>query len=63
MKRYVTRGKSADDWDYREDTPPRTSIDVWQREDKPRPTGLLDAAGNELYSVETPTTIGFVRFQ
>ena len=63
MKRYVTRGKGADSWDYEEARPPTLSLAVIEANPEPVFTGLLDAAGNRLYSVDELDPIGFVRFK
>lgn len=63
MKRYVTKAKSAEDWDYAEARPPVVSMMVSERSPEPVFTGLYDAAGNQLFSVDELDPIGFVRFK
>lgn len=43
-------------WDY----PPR-SIEIYETECTPQPTGLLDKSGEKLFRVRVKEPIGFVR--
>lgn len=36
-----------------------TSVDVFERDSGPVPTGLLDKNGNELFAQDVPNPIGF----
>lgn len=57
MRRYVARPTSREWWD---DEPMLPHLTVYEPDDRPRETGLLDQHGNELVSVPERRPIGFV---
>lgn len=62
MTRYVSltkppRNWTDDDGDWWPDGPP--TISVLQEDDSPRPTGLLDKRGVEIYEMRDRPKIGF----
>lgn len=60
MRRYTVRPRSHDWWD---DEPMLPHLTVYEPDDRPRPTGLLDHHGNELMAVDEREPIGFMRFR
>jgi len=59
MRRYITRPKGWEgDWSNYPGPAPLT-ITVWERENGPQKTGLLDSLGEPLYAIDEPEPIGF----
>lgn len=64
MKRYVTlahKPKSADMWDG-PDAESYLARTVFEPEPKAIRSGILDASGNDIYMIDEPDEIGFVRW-
>lgn len=61
MTRYIAipqRPKASDDW---EDRPPvAAATTVYEREEEPEKTGLLDVNGTPLYRVKDKIKMGFL---
>lgn len=56
-RRYITR--SAWEWSDGDDFISMTSDTIILEDDRPRPSGLYDANGDELYSVREKLPFGF----
>lgn len=64
MRRYVTmRRPRLAAMDNDPDAEDYLSRTVYEPDDAPQPTGLLDAQGNELYAINEMDPIGFIRFR
>lgn len=64
MRRYVTKRPRmniewAEDWEYAGNHTMETNVTVFEKDNHPIPTGLLDANGVELYAVDERDPIGF----
>lgn len=59
-RRYTIRPAASDYWD---DVPMLPTLTVYEPDDRPRPTVLVDHHGNDLVAIEEREPIGFVRFR
>jgi len=59
-RRYVTLWAPVGEWT--EEPHGGASIDVIEAENAPRPTGLLDKDGREMFALEERPAVGFLRF-
>lgn len=63
MRRYIIKPRARYSEDLREECPDiGMAHTVFEPDPSPRPTGLFDVSGNELYAVDEMEPIGFVRF-
>ena len=61
-RRYVTLHRRAnDEWWDEADACDSLAKTVYERDAEPRPTGLLDKQGNELFCIDEMDPVGFVR--
>jgi hypothetical protein len=60
MRRYVTRPRGAAVLFDDDGTATATAEEIIEAEEKPQPTGLLDAEGRPLYRVRERIKFGFV---
>lgn len=64
-RRYVTmtqRSVASDDW-YEANAMDCLARTVFQPEPQAIKTGLLDASGDDIYMIDEPAPIGFVRWE
>lgn len=61
--RYVTKpAADAEFWD-EANALDCLAREVYEADPAPRPTGVLDRSGNELYAINEREPVGFVRFR
>lgn len=58
-RRYVTLWAPVGEWT--DEPQGAASIDVIEAENAPRPTGLLDRNGRELFALDERPAVGFLR--
>jgi hypothetical protein len=59
IRRYVTLWSPVGEWTG--EPQGSATMDVFERDRSPRPTGLVDAKGRELFAVDERGPVGFLR--
>jgi len=62
MKRYFLKTKAAD-YENGPDSEDYLARTIYQAEPQAIKTGLLDALGNDIYCMDEPEPIGFIRWE